>query len=127
LGYETLQGIKNIDRTKKIRSDKEIILRLKPTVKIIDEIKKMKKDVFLAGFKAEDNKTDKELKKKAISSLKKCNANMFIANDIGKDEVFGSDYNSVLIVDEFGKTEKIGRARKEVIAEKIVDAIRSRI
>jgi len=110
-----------VKKTKgKISSKDKMVLELVPTIKIIDQIKKIKKDIFLVGFKAEYDK--KSIKKKAFDSLKRTQANLFVSNDISKG-VFGSDYNEVMITDEIGKTKKIKKAKKNIIAEKIVDEI----
>ncbi|MCK5281953.1 MAG: bifunctional phosphopantothenoylcysteine decarboxylase/phosphopantothenate--cysteine ligase CoaBC [Nanoarchaeota archaeon] len=111
----------------KIRSDKGITLELIPNIKIIDKIKKMKKDVFLVGFKAEYNVSEKELKRKSVYIINKAGADMVVANDVGKNNVFGSDYNEILIVDNKGKAKKINRAEKRIIAERIVDEIVKRV
>jgi len=111
----------------KIKSCKDISLELTPTTKIFEKIKGMNKKIFLAGFKAECNLSENELKRRAIASLKKANADMIVANDVGKNKVFGSDYNEVIIVDKDGKSKKIKRADKRVIAERIVDEIIKRL
>ena len=48
---------------------------------------------------------------------------MIVANDVGKNNVFGSDYNEVLIIDKKKHLKKIGKADKKIIAEKIVDKV----
>ncbi|MCK5008954.1 MAG: bifunctional phosphopantothenoylcysteine decarboxylase/phosphopantothenate--cysteine ligase CoaBC [Deltaproteobacteria bacterium] len=108
----------------KIKSGKKINMKLIPNIKIITEIKKMKKDIFLVGFKAEHGAEN--LVGKALKSLRDNSANMVVANDISKN-VFGSDYNSVWIVDDSGLEINIKRAKKEKIAEKIVDEIKKKV
>jgi len=77
----------------------EIVLRLKRVPKIIDEIKKIQKDTFLVGFKAETNLTRKKLIDGARKKLRESCADLIIANDIGsKKYKKNSDYNSVIIV-----------------------------
>jgi len=51
--------------------------------KIIDQIKKWQKDVFLVGFKAETNLSKKKLEESAKKKMKKVKADLIIANDIG--------------------------------------------
>jgi phosphopantothenoylcysteine decarboxylase/phosphopantothenate--cysteine ligase len=110
----------------KIKSDKKVVLELAPNVKVIDSIKKANKRIFLAGFKAEHDVSDRELKKRAGALLKKANADMVVGNDIS-GHVLGSDRNEVIIIDKKGKAIKIKRAEKAIIAEKIVDEIRDRL
>lgn len=106
----------------KVKSDKELNLELTPTTKIFEKIKGMNERIFLVGFKAEYSLKEGIMKKKAINILKKAKADMIIANDVSKD-VFGSDFNEVLIIDKKGRAKKIKRADKRVIAEKIIDEV----
>src|SRR5207302_10257899 len=64
----------------KIKSDLDkIILKLKRVPKIINEIKKIQKDVFLVGFKAETNLLKVNLINAARKKLKESNADLIIA------------------------------------------------
>ncbi|MFB5615263.1 MAG: bifunctional phosphopantothenoylcysteine decarboxylase/phosphopantothenate--cysteine ligase CoaBC, partial [Candidatus Nitrosomaritimum yanchengensis] len=84
---------------KKIKSTQnKIKISLKKAPKIIDEIKKMQKNVFLVGFKAEANLSKKDLVKSAQKKLEESNADMIIANDIGSKYQKNSNNNEVLIV-----------------------------
>jgi phosphopantothenoylcysteine decarboxylase / phosphopantothenate---cysteine ligase len=107
----------------KISSKEGLSLELTPTTKIFEKVKSMNKKIFLVGFKAEYKLSEERLKKKAFDSLKKANADMIVANDVGKKRVFGSDYNEVIILDKKGNSKKIKRAEKRIIAEKIVDKV----
>jgi len=107
----------------KIKSDKEsLVIRLKKAPKIIDQVKKLQKDTFLIGFKAETNLTKNALIKSAQKKMKDSGADIIIANDIGKKYQKNTNYNQVFFVD-----------RKKVIAsgwkkkEKIVKFIRKEI
>jgi phosphopantothenoylcysteine decarboxylase/phosphopantothenate--cysteine ligase len=95
----------------KIKStEKHIVIKLQKAPKIIDQIKKIQKNVFLVGFKAETNVTKKVLVDSAIRKLKESNADMIVANDIGTKYQKNPDLNEVVIVDGFGKT--VGSRRK---------------
>lgn len=85
----------------KINSDlAKIMLKLKRVPKIIDEIKKMQKDVLLVGFKAETNLSKEKLISEARKKLRESNADLIVANDIGlKKYRKNPDYNNVIIVD----------------------------
>lgn len=111
----------------KIKSNKELSLELMPNTKIFEKIKGMKKNIFLIGFKAEYKLSEERLKKRAFNSLKKAKADMIVANDVGKNKVFGSDFNEVIIIGKNKKSKKIKRSDKKVIAEKIVDEIKRKI
>ncbi|MDC0194023.1 bifunctional phosphopantothenoylcysteine decarboxylase/phosphopantothenate--cysteine ligase CoaBC [Candidatus Nitrosopelagicus sp.] len=113
--------------TKKIKSTKKsLTLELKKAPKIIDHIKKLQKDVFLIGFKAEVDISKKELVVQAKQKLKDSKADMIIANDIGKKYFKDTRYNELLIVDS-KKVVTIGRNKKERIAKLICKNIEKRI
>jgi len=87
--------------TIKIKSNLDkIVLKLKRAPKIIDEIKKMQRDVFLVGFKAEARISKENLVKEARKKIRESGADLIIANDIGiKKYKENTDYNNVVIVD----------------------------
>ena len=105
--------------SKKIKSTRNsLTIELKKAPKIIDHIKKLQKDVFLIGFKAETDISKKELVVRAKQKLRDSKADMIIANDIGKKYFKDTRYNELLIIDS--KTiVTIGRNKKERIAKLI--------
>jgi len=113
--------------SKKIKSTRNsLTVELKKAPKIIDHIKKLQKDVFLIGFKAETDISKKELAIRAKQKLRDSKADMIIANDIGKKYFKDTRYNELLIVDS--KTVvTIGRNKKERIAKLICKNIEKRI
>ena len=112
---------------KKIKSTKNsLTIQLKKAPKIIDHIKKLQKDVFLIGFKAETDISKKELVIRAKQKLRDSKADMIIANDIGKKYFKDTTYNELVIVDS--KTVvTIGRNKKEQISRIICKNIEKRI
>ena len=109
--------IKNPSK-RKIKSDREkISIKLEKLPKIINQIKKIQKDCFLIGFKAETNLSKKELEKKAIKKLHDTKSDMIVANDIGTTRYLKNpENNEVLVVNS---TERIwsGWKKKEKIAK----------
>ena len=115
---------KNSD--KKIDSSSSLFLNLKPTTKIIRQIKKINPDIFLVGFKAEFNISKDELIYCARKQIEDAGTDLVIANDISKDDCqFGSDNNEVLIVDD--DVLLIPLASKREIAKSIFDVISNKI
>ncbi len=112
----------------KIKSDlAKIVLKLKRAPKIIDEIKKIQKNVFLVGFKAETNLPKENMISAARKKLKESNADLIIANDIGlKKYKENPDYNNVIIVDS-KKTIQSGWKKKLDIAKFVRKEIEKRI
>ena len=91
---------KQID-DKKIDSNSSLFLNLKPTTKIIRQVKKINPDIFLVGFKAEFNISKEDIISCARKQIEAAGTDLVIANDISKNEChFGSDNNEVLIVDD---------------------------
>ncbi len=85
----------------KINSDlSRISLKLKKVPKMINDVKKIQKDVFLVGFKAETNVSRKDLINKARKKITQSSCDLVIANDIGiKRYRENPDYNNVISVD----------------------------
>jgi phosphopantothenoylcysteine decarboxylase/phosphopantothenate--cysteine ligase len=78
-----------------------IVVKLKRIPKMIDDVKKSQRDVFLVGFKAEANVSKKDLIIKAREKLYRSSCDLVIANDIGtKQYKANSDYNNVFVIDE---------------------------
>ena len=55
---------------------------LTPTEKIINKIRKTRKDIFLVGFKTTSNATQEEQFNKGLNLLKNSSANIVLANDV---------------------------------------------
>ena len=112
---------------KKIKSTKNsLTIEFKKAPKIIDHIKKLQKDVFLIGFKAETDISKRELIMRAKQKLRESKADMIIANDIGKKYFKDTRYNELLIVDST-TVVTIGRNKKERISKLICNNIEKRI
>lgn len=110
----------------KIDSSSSLFLNLKPTTKIIRQIKKINPDIFLVGFKAEFNISQEEIIACARKQIADAGTDLVIANDISKDSChFGSDNNEVLIVDDEVLT--IPLASKREIAKSIFNVISQKI
>ena len=66
----------------KIKSGKEgLVIKLKPTIKIVDLIKKIDPTIFLVKFKLEVDLKRKELLKVAYKSMVASSADLIVAND----------------------------------------------
>ena len=110
----------------KIDSTSSLFLNLKPTTKIIRQIKEINPDIFLVGFKAEFNISKSEMIECARRQIENAGTDLVIANDISKDNChFGSDNNEVLIVDDDVLT--IPLASKREIAKTIFDIISEKV
>jgi len=99
-------------------------LSLVATKKIIDEVKKKSKGTFLVAFKADYNVSDSALIGKAYKKLQECDADIVVANDLGKkgSEV-GSYRNQVFIVDKKKKIIHLPLESKLAIARKLLELV----
>ena len=112
----------------KIKSTKnKIKISLKKTPKIIDQIKKYQKNVFLVGFKAETNLSKKELITLAKKKMNESSADMIVANNIGSIRYRKNpESNEVLIINSH-KVISSGWLKKEKIAKFIRKEIEQRL
>ncbi|HLD86900.1 MAG TPA: bifunctional phosphopantothenoylcysteine decarboxylase/phosphopantothenate--cysteine ligase CoaBC [Candidatus Nanoarchaeia archaeon] len=114
--------------TEKIKSNDPLHLELLPTFKILENIKKWNKKVFLVGFKAEHDLPEKELVARAYDLLKSANADLIVANDVGKkDRGFDVETNEVFVVDKKKKVSHVPLADKRTVADGIIDAVVKRL
>ena len=110
---------------RKIKSDKSMHLELTPTTKIFEKIKKLKRNILLVGFKAEYKVSKKELVNRAYWLLKSANADIVVANDVGRPKRgFDAETNEVFVVGKNKKVKHLNLADKRVIGNKILDELR---
>nr|WP_298501362.1 phosphopantothenoylcysteine decarboxylase [uncultured Methanobrevibacter sp.] len=111
---------------KKLDSSSSLFLNLKPTTKIIRQIKKINPEIFLVGFKAEFNISREEIIECARKQISNAGTDLVVANDISRTDChFGSDNNEVLIVDD--EVLSVPLASKKEIAKTIIDEISKKI
>jgi phosphopantothenoylcysteine decarboxylase/phosphopantothenate--cysteine ligase len=103
-------------------------LKLRPTAKIIDSVKKVSPRTFLVAFRAEYRLPKQELIESAYERLQEAKADLIVVNDVGKKEAgFGTDTNEVFIVDKNRKAVHVQLAKKREVAKRILDAVKSKI
>jgi phosphopantothenoylcysteine decarboxylase / phosphopantothenate---cysteine ligase len=99
-------------------------LSLVATRKIIDEVKNKNKDTFLVAFKADYGVSDSILTEKAYRKLKECDADIIVANDLGrKGSEPGSDKNEVFIVDRNKKIVHLPPESKAQVARRLLELV----
>ena len=77
-------------------------------------------------FKAEYNVSDEVLIKEAEKYLNLVNADLVIANDVGRFGAgFGTDTNEVFIVGKQGLIKHISLSSKKIIAQQIINVVKS--
>jgi phosphopantothenoylcysteine decarboxylase/phosphopantothenate--cysteine ligase len=96
------------------KSNKDLIIRLKPTIDILKWAgKNKKKGQVVIGFALED----KNLRRNAEKKLKEKNLDMIIANDIA---AIGAENAAVQIKTADGRWIKMPTASKSKIAEELI-------
>ncbi len=99
-------------------------LSLVATRKIIDEVKNNSKDTFLVAFKADYCVSESALIEKAYRKLKECDADIIVANDLGrKGSEPGSDNNEVFIVDRDKKIVHLPPESKVQAARRLLELV----
>jgi phosphopantothenoylcysteine decarboxylase/phosphopantothenate--cysteine ligase len=106
----------------------ELSVRLRPTEKIIDSVRKVSTDAFLVPFKAEYDLSDEELVERGYKRLVEAEADMIVVNDVGRNGAgFGVDTNEVFIVDKEKKVLHVPLTTKKEVARRIFDVITQKI
>ena len=106
---------------------KQLELKLKPTPKIIDSVKKASPKTFLVAFRAEYKLPKQELIESAHSRLLEAKADLIVVNDVGKEGAgFGTETNEVFIVDKEKAVVHVPLTSKREVAARILDAVRER-
>jgi phosphopantothenoylcysteine decarboxylase/phosphopantothenate--cysteine ligase len=106
---------------KKIKSGQDLVLRLKPTKKILKTVRSKYPDLKIVGFKAETFVGDEELIRRAMESMKSSELDLVVANDVGVGGM-GSEENRVIIIDRQGQSTR-AEGKKSFIAKKILDRL----
>ncbi|WEU40595.1 MAG: bifunctional phosphopantothenoylcysteine decarboxylase/phosphopantothenate--cysteine ligase CoaBC [Candidatus Odinarchaeum yellowstonii] len=117
-------GPANTEKYKIPTGKTELTVQLKPLPKIINEIRKVDRDVFLVGFKAETNVSEEELVRRAYNKLKESDLDLIAANDVSKEgRGFKSLTNELYVVDHEMKVHHIPLTHKREVAAKLMDII----
>ncbi len=108
----------------KIDSHKKTTLNLIPQPKLYQEIKTLNPHIFLITFKAEWNKSTRQLIHKAQKTLKSESMDAIIVNDVSKpNQGFAVDTNAVIIVKPNGSSKILPLKSKKQLAVEIVSNI----
>ena len=103
-------------------------VELRPLPKIIEQVKKVRPDTFLVGFKAEYNITNEELISRASKRMKEAVMDIVVANDVARDKVgFNTDTNEVFIIDKQGKVLHVPLSDKKEVAEKLLTLVKEKM
>ena len=110
------------------RKTDPLTLRLSPTRKIVNEVKNASKNprIFLVAFKADYNRTNKEMARYALKKMSECSCDLVVANDVGRKGCEpGSETNEVIVVDKEKNIMNFPLQKKKFIARKLLDIMAS--
>jgi phosphopantothenoylcysteine decarboxylase/phosphopantothenate--cysteine ligase len=100
----------------KIKSGGELVLKLKPTRKLINACREKDPGLVIVGFKAETGIDTEELLRRASVSLKKAKLDMVAANDVEKGGM-GTEENEIyLLKQETGKSRHVSGNKRKIAA-----------
>jgi phosphopantothenoylcysteine decarboxylase / phosphopantothenate---cysteine ligase len=113
---------------KKIETRKKgpLVISLSPTRKIVDEMRNASKNprIFLVAFKADYNKSNKEMADRALKKMTECRCDLIVAIDIGrKGSEMGSETNEAIVVDKEKNIIHLHLQRKDLIARKLLELL----
>lgn len=110
----------------KISSSYNLSLEFEPVAKIIKRIKKINKDIFLVGFKAEYNISEEKMIGCARTQMQEAGTDLVVANDVSHVGCgFGSETNEVILVSD--EVKKLTLDSKREIAKSIFDEISKKL
>ena len=88
----------------------------------------MDKEIFLVGFKAEYNVSDRELIDRATRRLEEVDMDLIVANDVARENAgFCSDTNEVFIIDKEGSVTHVPLTWKREIADRLLKMVRDKL
>lgn len=99
----------------KIKSGGELVLKLKPTRKLIKECREKYPDLVIIGFKAETGVKKDELLKRAASTLKASKLDLIAANDVAKGGM-GTEENELYLLGREKSEPRHVRGNKRKLA-----------
>ena len=104
----------------KLNSQAQVTLRLSPTKKIIQEIKRRDPGAFLVGFKLETNFTQKTSKKKAGELIRKAGCDLVVVNGVR-----GKSYQAY-IFDRMNRLLAQARSRQQ-LSKSLIRVLKAKI
>lgn len=107
----------------KIKSGGELVLRLKPTRKLIKECREKYADLVIIGFKAETGVGREELLRRATATLEGSKLDLIAANDVGKGGM-GTEENELYLLGRIkGEPRYISGNKRKLAASILEEAI----
>jgi phosphopantothenoylcysteine decarboxylase / phosphopantothenate---cysteine ligase len=107
----------------KIKSGGELVLRLKPTRKLIKECREKYPELVIIGFKAETGVGREELLRRATATLDGSKLDLIAANDVGKGGMGTEENELYLLGRKKGEPRHISGNKRKLAASILEEAI----
>ena len=113
------------DRKIKKKAEEDLLsLSLRKNPDILASLVSLKPRPFIVAFAAETDSVEKNAREK----LERKGADLIVANDVADASIgFDSDQNEVLLIARDGQSSRLQKAPKQVIANRILDAVVQRL
>lgn len=105
----------------KIKSADNIIIKMKPAVKLIDRVRQSFPDLAIAGFKAETGLSAEQLLSRAWDRMDQSKLDLIVANDV-LERGMGTEDNEVYIMSDKRDVKKVS-GLKRTIASSLLDEV----
>ncbi|HEX9639167.1 MAG TPA: phosphopantothenoylcysteine decarboxylase [Acidobacteriota bacterium] len=99
---------------------KEMVVRLKPTAKLVDRIKLLDPGITLVMFKLEVGRSQAELVEQGLAALRRAGADLVVVNEL---ESVRQEHTAFLVEPEGGIVQAVGR---EQIAARLLEWLERR-
>jgi phosphopantothenoylcysteine decarboxylase/phosphopantothenate--cysteine ligase len=110
------------ERGKLPSGEEELVLRLRPTPKIVDEVRRLDPSIFLVKFKLEAGRSEAELLRIAAESRARSDADLIVANDL---EMMSPDRHRAYLLDRSGLVARVETTAE--LAGRLLDEAAARL
>ncbi|HYI09689.1 MAG TPA: bifunctional phosphopantothenoylcysteine decarboxylase/phosphopantothenate--cysteine ligase CoaBC [Thermoanaerobaculia bacterium] len=111
-------------KIKKVEGSDELTLVLRKNPDILAAVARLDPRPFIVAFAAETDSVEQNAREKLVRK----GADLIVANDVADASIgFDSDQNEVMVIAADGSLTRIGRAPKNVIADRLLDLVVARV
>ena len=104
------------------RTSQTFDIKFETTEKVIHNVKKIQRDIFLLPFKAEWNQNHDKMIEHAKMIMRESDADLVAINDASlKGVAFAGDTNQILLLKKDGGTIDLSLDSKQIVASRILD------
>lgn len=112
----------HVEAQKIKKSEDRMQIRLVKNPDILADVAALPDGPFTVGFAAETEKVEQHAREKLLRK----NVDLIAANDVSGDAGFGSDDNSLMLIDREG-VQRLGRASKLDLAQRLIEHVAAKL